>query len=80
MSDEIWDGKRERRSDPNDHDKLTRTLVVMEGMVKAFDKHVDSFREHIKEDNLNFDRINRSIYIWTGVVIGLQFVILLIKR
>lgn len=70
-----WDGKTERRQNTSDHDSLTRTLVMLEGLIKSFDHHV-------LDDNRKFDAINgkidvhaKYIYIGIGVCIVLEVIL-----
>lgn len=56
-----WDGKTERRSNPSDHDNITRMLVVTEQLVKNFDSHVE-------EDTKNFGFLNKAVWIGFGAL------------
>lgn len=62
-----WDGKTERRKDPTDHDNITRTLVVVEQLVKNFDAHV-------LDDKKNFTTLFRSFWVGIGFVAALRFI------
>lgn len=67
----IWDGKTERRSNPSDHDSLTRAIAILENHVKNFDNHV-------VEDNKLRERVEKHamyIYLAIGGLGVLQFII-----
>lgn len=70
----LWDGKTERRSNPSDHDNLTRTIVMLEGLVSNFQEHRKDFEEHTKEDNKKFDFLYRAVYIGFGAIGMLEII------
>ena len=71
-----WDGKDERRRNVNDHDAITRLLILLEQHVKNFDNQLDAFNQHVADDNRNFATLNRAMWVAIGVVTTIQFLLL----
>lgn len=64
----VWDGKIERRADPNDHDRLVRLLVSVENHVINFDKHVADDKVSFKSIQDQVGKHAIWIYIGLGIV------------
>lgn len=77
-----WDGIKRRTADKfaTDHDILIEMVTLMGTHVSNFDRHVASYADHVREDNRRFDIINRSVWLGTGCVSALVFVINLWKH
>lgn len=74
-----WDGKTERRKHADDHDTLIALLEILDSHVKNFNIHVGDYKEHLKDDNINFKDISKQIsalskyiYIGVGVIVALD--------
>ena len=75
MPNQSWDGRIERRGNPNDHDTLTRTLVSVENLVKNFDKHVADDEKAIKSIRDQVGKHAIYIYMGLGAIGVIQFLI-----
>jgi len=81
-----WDGK-ERRLNDRDHDVLTRIDANLSNFMSRFDKHTETFDEHIKKDSDDFKSVNEKLddtrkYIWMAVggIFVLEMIISFIKK
>lgn len=69
---EKWDGRTERRGNPNDHDKLTRLLVLSESQGEDIREFKSDFKDHVKDDNQRFTKANWFIGIGVGIVTAVE--------
>lgn len=70
-----WDGKTERRGNPNDHDNITRLLISVESHVKNFDKHVEDDKNSFTRITSRVDKHAIYIYMALGALAILQFLV-----
>lgn len=73
-----WDGE-ERRASTRDHDTLIQIVQIMDNHVKNFDTHVNAFRSHEIQDQVNFDKLRKEVLavqriIWmaTGIILAVE--------
>lgn len=60
-----WDGQ-ERRMASRDHDTLVKLVQILTAHVKNFEYHQTAFKDHQIKDETNFEKINKSIYMYNG--------------
>jgi len=70
-----WDGRTERRESPNDHDRITRLLVLSESHSDDIKEFKRDFKDHVKDDNHKFTKINWFIAIGVGIISTLEFIL-----
>lgn len=75
----IWDGI-ERRQKVQDHDTLVEVVQILKNHVDNFNMHRNEFVKHREEDGVNFKRIDKTIYLATGVVTAVIFVVRIIFK
>lgn len=70
-----WDGEDRRKGLNSDHDNLIEVIQILKSHVANFDHHRQDFRNHIHEDETNFKRIDKTIYMATGVLSVVIYII-----
>lgn len=86
----IGDSPKRRREDTGGESSETilgrideRLKNIVEKMTndnKSFNEHKEDFKKHIEEDDRNFRRIDKTIYICSGVIMAVIFVAKIIFR
>lgn len=84
MSDKPWNGS-ERRSTPNDHDHITRMLVIQEGLLESNKELAETTKaigielmQHRIDDDTKFGQLHGKLNWMIGIGVGASFVIGLI--
>lgn len=68
-----WDGSTERRSNPSDHDNLTRAINILESHVKNFDNHIIEDKENFKSIRDQVGKHAMYIYMALGAIGVIEF-------
>lgn len=74
-----WDGV-EKRKNNNDllvemHNDIKHFVKSMEKAETDLKEHKVDFKEHKNEDTANFKRIDKTLYLATGVVTAVVFIV-----
>lgn len=69
-----WDGRTERRSNPSDHDNLTRVITLLGEHVKNFDTHVADDKRAFETMGNRLWNHAKFIYIGIGGVAILELI------
>lgn len=78
-----WDGIKRRSSDNNGEDPevvLARIDERVKSLNENFSAHVNGFKIHLIEDDKNFKRLDKTVYLATGVVTAVIFIVRIIFK
>lgn len=78
-----WDGIKRRISDSGGEDPeivLARIDERVRSLKDDFSNHVTGFKYHLIEDDKNFKRIDKTVYLATGVVTAVIFIVRMVFK
>lgn len=76
----VWDGLRKIAQDQGRESPEIILARIDERVKNMNDKlllHIVSFEEHKKDDDKNFGGLYKTVYTGVGIVVAIQFVLLL---
>lgn len=79
----VWDGIKRRAEDSGNESPdviLARIDERTKYMKEDLEKHVNNFNDHKSEDTKNFAGLYKWVWIGTGIIGSIQFLILAIKH
>ncbi len=78
-----WDGIKRRSEDDGTENPgiiLGRIDERVKSSLDKLDAHIKHFEIHVEDDKKNFSGLYKTAYIGSGIIMTIQFIILVLKH